>query len=275
MKKKHIIICLLLLAHNYMDAQSITIKQVRYKSFKSFVDSLFRPVNLIIKNDDLSGYRLQVDSIKYRNKSKIVKRKGIVRQSYFIKTGSDLNDWQGRNCYSFLGIGDKSFNLDTFRCWQDFEYFSKHIISYNKSSFIILKGDPPDDCVGSICRGAYYPVVGISKADTALNLFLYTDKVVELKYADINHDGFLDFLSIEHGFSNRDLNQLSKKYKKYKNWNCLNSECYRITAITFRDGEWRKIKNKSGDECLMLIKLDRPLDANSSFELLFEQWIKR
>jgi hypothetical protein len=267
-----IITCLLLLAYNNIDAQSNVIKQRRYKCFKSFVDSLCRPVDLALNKGELFSYRLKIDSVKDKKRLEIDKSKGLIRQSYFIKTGSDLNDWHDHNCYSLLGIGNKVFSLDTFMCWQDFEYLSKHIISYNNSSFIILKGDPPDNCVGSTCRVAYYPVIGLSKADTALHFFVYTDNVFELKYSDINHDGFLDFLSVEHGFSDDDLKQLSKIDKYYKNWNCPNSECYRITAMTFRNGKWGKVKNKSGNEYLILIKLDRPLDGNSSFELLLSNW---
>ena len=104
-------------------------------------------------------------------------------------------------------------------------------------------------------------------------IFINTDDIAGLRYSDINHDGFLDFLSIQSGFTHKDMQKLVAWNKKYKNFNCSDAQCYKITAFSFKKGKWEVMKDKNGEEYLMLIKLDDSLSLNSSCQLLMSKWI--
>lgn len=246
----------------------------RYRSFKHFLDSMcYMDKRSLVKKNLFPGNRkVEIDTLYSKHGLQRIKKKGIVQQYYFLNQGANINDPKG--CYSFLGIGGKRFNHDTLMCWQEFDYLSNSLITYNKSSFIIMKGGPyPDNCIGAACRINFYPVIGIDKSDTSLHYFVNTDDITGIRYADINHDGYLDFLSIKSGFTHKDIEALAIRNKKYDNFNCSDAECYKITVFSFKEGKWEAMKDKNGKEYFMLIKLDDSLNPNSDFELLMSNWI--
>ncbi|WP_343672471.1 hypothetical protein [Chitinophaga sp.] len=245
----------------------------KYKSFKRFLDSICYMGKLSPKKRNaFSVSRPQTDTLYTKHGLKLVKKMGLVKQYFFSEKGSIANDPEG--CYSFLGIGNKCFNQDTLMCWQQFNYWPNSLITYNGASFIIMKGGPyPDNCVGGACRINFYPVIGIYKSDTSFHYFINTDDIAGLRYSDINHDGCLDFLSIQSGFTHKDIQRLVAGNKKYKNFNCSDAECYKITVFSFKKGQWEVMKDKNGEEYFMLIKLDDSLNLNSSFQLLMSNWI--
>lgn len=243
----------------------------KYKSFKHFLDSVCYMGKLSpVKKNTFSVSKTHTDTLYTKHGIKLVKKMGMVKQYFFSEKGS--NDPGA--CYSFLGIGSKCFNQDTLMCWQQFSYWPNSLITYNEASFIIMKGGPyPDNCVGGACRINFYPVIGIYKSDTSFHYFINTDDITGLRYSDINHDGFLDFLSIQSGFTHKDMQKLAALNKKYKDFNCSDAECYKITAFSFKKGKWEVMKDKNGEEYFMLIKLDDSLNLNSSFQLLMSNWI--
>lgn len=245
----------------------------RYKSFKHFLDSVCYMGKLSpVRKNALSNGRTQTDTLYTKHGVKLVKKMGMVKQYFFSEKGSNASNPGA--CYSFLGIGSKCFSQDTLMCWQQFNYWPNSLITYNEASFIIMKGGPyPDNCVGGACRINFYPVIGIYKSDTSFHYFINTDDIAGLRYSDINHDGFLDFFSIQSGFTHKDIQKLVTRNKKYRNFTCSDAECYKITVFTFKKGRWEVMKAKNGEECFMLVKLDDPLNLNSSFQLLMSNWI--
>ncbi|RFS18994.1 hypothetical protein DVR12_25675 [Chitinophaga silvatica] len=245
----------------------------KYKSIKHFLDSICFTGNLSLKKKNIiTRKNARIDTLYSKQGLKLVKSMGIVKQYYFPKKGHDFDD--PGTCYSFLGIGNKCFDKDTVMCWQQFKYYPNNLITYNKSSFIMMKCAPyPGNCIGGACRVNFYPVIGFYGSDTSFHYFVNTDDIGGLRYSDINHDEFLDFLSIQSTFDDKDYQKLATWKKKYKNFECTEAgQCYKITALSFKKGKWETLKDKNGEEYFMLIKLNRPLDENSSFELLMSNW---
>lgn len=245
----------------------------KYKSFKRFLDSICNMGKQSpVKRNIISANKIKTDTLHSSRGLRLVKNMGPVKQYYFSESRSTVKD--PGTCYSFLGIGNIRFENDTIMCWQQFSYWPNRLLTYNNASFIIMKGEPDaDNCVGGACRINFYPVIGMYKSDTSFHYFINTDDIAGIRYLDINHDGFLDFLSVQSGFTDKYMQQLTARNNKYRNLDCSENQCYKITAFSFKRGNWEITKDKNGNEYFMLIKLDNPLNQNSSFKLLMSNWL--
>ncbi|MBC9930617.1 hypothetical protein [Chitinophaga qingshengii] len=238
---------------------------VKRKPFKAFIDSLTNTTGL--RFDNKKPAKVKIDTIFANGQYQIVRNNGLVKQYYKLKDKS-TNVTDLDNCNSFLGIGKKVFLKDTMRCWTRFEYDAHSSFSYNSASFITGMAEPADDCSGSLCRVYTYAVIAKFGADTSVQYLSYTDNITGLRYGDINHDGWLDFLDIQQGMDLDAMRAIRKKGGKYKNLECDNSACYRIRAITYRRGKWEALRDKEGKALYWLVKLDTPYEQKSTFEVI-------
>ena len=130
-----------------------------------------------------------------------------------------------------------------------------------------------DNCLGKFCRVKYYPVFATNGRDTSLQVFEQLDDVTGLRYGDFDRDKFLDFLVVENSVTNGDLKIAAKRDKKLENLDCYDSQCYKITAITFKNGHWTQLKDRYGKSYYFLIWLNEFLNPESGFQLLDAYWV--
>lgn len=240
------------------------------KTFRQFIDSItYTPGVHFVKR---KWEREKYDTLLVNGQYVISKSNGLVNQ--YFQPGNGAKDVMGEaHCFSFLGIGKKVFFKDTLMCWQKFKYNDQSCFSYNNARFVVGTGHPDvDHCTGSLCRINTYPVISMFGADTSFQYFIYTDDISGLKYGDIDHDGYLDFLDIKQGLTLNELNLIHKKGGKYQNFVCDNSTCYKINVRTFKKGRYETMKDGNGDALFLVIKLDSPLNADSTFEILLSNW---
>ncbi len=247
----------------------------RYPSYEKFLDSLLKnPLKNTISNNCI----VSADTFKMGlNNFRIIHKIGDIeyhRLFYGIKKVI-YQDIFSDSCASFLQLGKSLKYKIPVQCrfMVDCNKEEKRVFTHNNTRFISCAGYLTN-CSGSGCRLGYYPVFTITKTDTSFYMFTFADNITGLRYGNINNDNFLDFLEIRHGIGLEDLRKISLKDKKYENWSCPNSECYRITAISFINGKWVSLKDSSDKEYYILIKLDKPLDSESSFEVLGSYWIE-
>lgn len=94
-----------------------------------------------------------------------------------------------------------------------------------------------------------------------------------LRRGDFNRDGNLDWLTVGHGFSRADDEEiLIKKGLKINKLACENSQCYKITAVTFSQGQWSPLMDAQKQEYYFLVRLAEPLDPDSGFTILAYRW---
>lgn len=243
------------------------------KSFKKFINAIFQIKPTSLKyGPKIDNRTPKYDTIRLVNGSKIIRNLGLLKQFYFTMNDNSGSVWN--NCYSFLGIGKKVFNKDTLMCWQQFQFLPDYQIIYRQSSFRMLKSGPHENCIGGACRINFYPVIGISRRDTNLHYFINNDDLTGMKYADLDHDGFLDFLSIQSGITIQNINELAVQNKKLKDLtNAEMGTWYKLTLFTFKEGKWELKRDKKGQAYYIIIKLDKGLDPESKFKAMASNWL--
>jgi hypothetical protein len=177
------------------------------------------------------------------------------------------------SCHTSVQLGKRNWESPSLPCTVDIACADKGEFNFGGLRFIYCVVTPSINCTGSVCRVVHYPVFAITKTDTSFYLFSNSDDITGLRYGDFNNDNNLDFLVVNNGFSQSEIEKLIAKDGNFKYWECGNSQCYKITALTFTNGEWKILKDSKDEEYYFLIKLDDPLNPNSSFEILDYLWM--
>lgn len=191
---------------------------VKRRTLKEFIDSLTNTPG--IRMDKRRLMKERYDTILVNGQYQVVRNNGLVKQYFKLKNKSkSITDLD--NCNSFLGIGKKVFLKDTLRCWTRFQYDSRSCFSYNSASFVTGVAGPDDNCSGSLCRVYTYAVISVFGADTSIKYLSYTDDITGLRYGDVNHDGWLDFLDIQQGLDLDAIRAVQKKEKSIRTLNVI------------------------------------------------------
>lgn len=245
----------------------------RYNSYQLFIDSLIGKERVIFNNTD--SYR-STDTFRIGiNVYKVVNRAGHLKLNklFFGVRDKQALCYDFDSCHTSIQLGEYICETPSLPCSMDIACVDKGDVNFEGIRFIYCIGTPSANCIGSVCRVIHYPVFAITRTDTSLYIFSNADDITGLRYGDFNVDNNLDFLVVNHGFSQKDIATLINKDKNFKYWECRNSQCYKITALTFANGNWKVLKDIKGEEYYFLIKLDDPLNPNSSFEILDYSWM--
>lgn len=246
---------------------------IRHKSFKQFIDSLTYAKGVVYSNKLIKSTS---DTFNLgRSNYKILNVIGDIKQYYHyfgLQTNRPFSN-SADSCYSFLQFGSHKWDENFLQCQLNFECPEKSEFTFNQNKFIYRVGSHMSNCIGSACRVNYYPLFAIHKRDTSFHLFVNPDDIIGLRYGDFNKDKSLDFLVVKSSFSMEDLKRLTTKGEQFKNWNCPDLQCYKITVITFRGGKWEMLKDSMGKEYYFLILLDEPLNPDVGFKLLDFHWM--
>jgi len=247
---------------------------VEYKSYQLFIDSLVSTINVTYVH---SKFKNNLDTFNLKNDNyKVVNTMGNIKQYYYYFGLQKKSPFENSadSCYSYLQFGSHKWLNRNSECQIEMKWPKKSDFIFHASQFSYRIGIPMNNCIGSLCRVVYFPVFGIAGSDTSLYVIENANDITGLKYGDFNKDKYLDFLVVKNYFSTEDLKNLIKKNgQRYSNWDCLNSQCYKITAITFKEGKWEILKDSNGKVYYFLILLDESLNPDSSFELLDSYWI--
>lgn len=241
---------------------------LRYPSLNHFLDSVFRPTGVRIIPVNVSAGRGKSDTVHFRHSTRITKSMGIVKSIAVLNKHLDRYDWYYRS--NFLGIGNKIFK-DTIVGRFHFNYMPGGIISYKKNTFVAMQGQP-FDCNGSSCRLNKYPVIGMSKKDTLLLLLNHPEDVSPLRYADLDKDGYLDFIDMQVTLEADEIRRLVNEYKRFGEKEFYGLDIYKITLLTFKQGKWQRMKDRNGKEYYMIIELEESLRPDRPFKLLMANW---
>jgi hypothetical protein len=249
-------------------------KSVRHKSYKIFIDSLIAVFGITYSPSELKN---TLDTFDLKNGNfKVINTMGNIKQYYYFFGLQKNSPFQNSSdsCYSYMQFGSHKWLKNNSKCQLEIKWPEKSDFVYHNNHFVYRIGTPMNNCIGSLCRVVFYPVFGITERDTSLYVLENADDITGLKYGDLNKDKYLDFLVVKNFFSREDLKNLIKKdLKRYQNWDCANSQCYKITAITFKNGKWEILKDSKGKEYYFLILINDALNPESSFELLDSYWI--
>lgn len=258
---------------NIQKAPSKVSFQPKYKSYQLFIDSLVGKERGVFSTTDCSN---SVDTFKMGSGAcKVVGRAGRLTLNKFFFGIQDKKAvmYGFDSCRTSLQLGKRIWEKPSLPCSVDIECTNRGEFNFRGVRFLYCAGRPSVNCTGSVCRVIYYPLVAMSQADTSFYLFSNSDDITGLRYGDFNNDNQLDFLVVDHGFTPNDIDKLIAKDENFKYWECNNGQCYKISAITFADGQWKILKDKEGKAYYFLIKLDDPLNPNSRFEMLDYVWM--
>ncbi|WP_373548209.1 hypothetical protein [Haliscomenobacter sp.] len=242
----------------------------RHKSLEKFLDSLVQTSDITYAQTDPL---CSADTFALGNNNfRIVKTLGDIRQYYHYY------DWEKRgpfentadSCNSVLQFGSHKW---AGHCQLHMEFPENAEFTFNHSKFIYRLGVPMNNCIGRMCRVLSYPVFAITGQDTSLQVFTNVEDVTGLRYGDVNGDKCLDFLVIDSGFSTEILKKLVQRNKELTGLDCSDDQCYKITALTFRDGKWTELKDRNGKPFYFLIWLNEALNPESGFQLLDAYWV--
>jgi hypothetical protein len=175
------------------------------------------------------------------------------------------------SCLNYFQLGSRRFQCPT-PCAMELTCLGNGEITFGNTKFVYSIGEPSPNCVGSACRVRFFPTFAITPSDTSFYLFVNADDVTGLRYDDFNRDGNLDWLTVGHGFSRADEEILIKKGLKINELTCENSQCYKITAVTFSQGQWSPFMDAHQQEYYFLVRLAEPLDPDSGFTILAYYW---
>ncbi len=246
----------------------------RHKSLEKFLDSLVQTPGITFAQTE---QRCSADTFALGNNNfLIVKTAGGIKQSYhfygFHKDVPFRNS--ADSCFSTLRFGTFKWASNNFLCNFDMECPEKNEITFGNTKFTYSIEIPMDNCLGKSCRVKYYPVFATNGRDTSLHVFEHFGDVTGLRYGDFDKDKFLDFLVLENSFSNEELKNAARRDKKWGNLDCYDSQCYKITAITFKNGHWTKLKDRNEKPYYFLIWLNEDLNLEAGFELLDAYWVE-
>jgi hypothetical protein len=240
-----------------------------------FLDSIVKTTEIYYNNPSVStsdtiNLGKNTNNVKYRTIQKLGKIDLI--NTYYNITNYRPFEKDSDSCSSIFQIGSHTWKNERIQCDMPLECPEHNEFTYKNSKFTYLRALPSDNCISRNCRVICYPVFAMSNQDTSFYLFENVDDVSGLRFGDFNKDNFLDFLVVDSGFSDEGLLKINKKKDKNVDWECDESECYTITAITYKNGKWKKLKDKNNKEYYFLITLDDPLNPNSSFNIMDNYW---
>lgn len=256
------------------DSPLVPLAFTKHNSLEKFLDSLVQTPGITYAQTEP---RCSADTFALGNNNfRIVKTAGGIIQSYhfygFRKEVPFKNS--ADSCFCTLRFGTHKWARNDFLCNFEMECPEKNEITFGNTKFTYSIEIPMDNCLGKFCRVKYYPVFATSGRDTSLQVFDYFDDVIGLRYGDFDKDKFLDFLVPENSFSREELKNAVKRDKKWENLDCYDSQCYKITAITFKNGHWTKLKDRHGKPYYFLIWVNEFLNPEAGFELLDAHWVK-
>lgn len=243
----------------------------KHNSLEKFLDSLVQTPGITYAQTEP---RCSADTFALGNNNfRIVKTLGDIRQYYHYY------DWEKRSpfentadsCNSVLQLGSHKW---AGHCQLHMECPQKAEFTFNHSKFIYRLGVPMNNCTGRMCRVLYYPVFAINGQDTSLQVFTNVEDVTGLRYGDFNEDKCLDFLVVGNGFSREDLKKLAQRGKMQAGLDCSDDQCYKITALTFKNGKWTALKDRNGKLFYFLLRLNEALNPDAGFELLDAYWME-
>lgn len=242
-----------------------------HKSLEKFLDSLVETPGITYAKTEP---QCSADTFPLGNNNfRIVKTLGSIVQSYHYF------DWEKRSpfentadsCNSVLQFGSHKW---TGHCQLHMECPQKAEFTFHQSKFIYRLGVHMNNCSGRMCRVIYYPVFAINGQDTSLQVFTNIEDVTGLRYGDFDKDKSLDFLVLGNGFSREDVKKLVQRDKKLTGLDCSDDQCYKITALTFKNGKWTELKDGNGKLFYFLLRLNEALNPDAGFELLDAYWVE-
>ncbi|NLR77460.1 hypothetical protein [Chitinophaga eiseniae] len=244
-------------------------QQKEYPSFTRFIDSVFRAVNVKVVDININKGKGKRDTLFAAGGYWARRSLGVVKYYTWIdKRLPKYVDYP-----DFLGIYNKRFE-DTIRGYYHYRYTPHGEIRYGGTGFIAMEAEPTINCNGSSCTYYRYPVIAITNQDTVLQVFEHNFSITGLHYADINHDGHLDFIDIHCGLSDDDINKVIAKDNGVKRelLESSNEIVYKITLYTFRKHKWEQLKDRNGNIYCVIIALAEPLQADGPFKILLANW---
>lgn len=242
----------------------------KHNSLEKFLDSLVQTPGITYAQTEP---RCSADTFALGNNNfRIVKTTGSIVQSYHYF------DWEKRSpfentadsCNSVLQFGSHKW---TGHCQLHMECPQKAEFTFHQSKFIYRLGVPMNNCSGRMCRVLYYPVFAINGQDTSLQVFTNVEDVTGFRYGDFNQDKCLDFLVVGNGFSREDLKKLAQRGEMHAGLDYSDDQCYKITALTFKNGKWMELKDRNGKLYYFLLRLNEALNPDAGFELLDAYWL--
>lgn len=271
--RKRIFLLLILLFSCFFSCSLAQEKRVSYYSFISYNDFLnyLASSNNAIRLDSGNSLDVRIDTLISGNDYIINRIQGAVKQLFIFKNvkNPNLMSLSSDSCFSALYLDSASIMEGKSLCYWHYYCPPLHHFIYNNIEYEFLIGLPnPETCTGSICRGKSY----IVSVEHTIHVVEFADDITGLRYGDINNDGNLDLLLIENAFNKEDLEKLEKK-GLVNQFNCLNGQCYKIYAITYINKKWSIVNDSKGKMYYFLIKLEKPFDPYSKFDILDYNWM--
>lgn len=244
-------------------------QQKEYPSFTRFIDSVFHAVNVKVADINISKDRGKRDTLFAPGGYWVRRSLGVVKYYTWI----DKRLPKHADHPDFFGIYNKRFE-DTVRGYYHYRYTPYGEIRYGPTAFIAMEAEPTANCNGSSCTFYRYPVIAITGKDTVLQVFEHNFSITGLHYADINHDGHLDFIDIHCGLSDNDINKVITNDSGVSRelLESANEIIYKITLFTFQKHRWEQLKDHNGNAYYLIIVLAEPLQADGPFKILLANW---
>lgn len=246
-----------------------------YKSFEHFLDSLTQSTGI-----SYAPQNCKTDTTFLGNNNfRVLTTINGIKQYYHYYGHQEKSPYQNTadSCFSFLQYGSIKWAEKNLQCQFEMTCPEGNEFTFGKAKFIYSMGVPMNNCNGVFCRVIYYPVFAVNGRDTSLYEFIQVNNPSGLRYADFNKDKNLDFLKIENFISDVEFKKMVQRNKEIEKLSCDSngeSQCYKITAITFKDGKWSLLKDQQGKPYYLFIRLDEFLDTEAGFILLDTHWFE-
>lgn len=171
------------------------------------------------------------------------------------------------NCVSYFGYSNHFFNQFPIHCLDRFDYTKQNWIKSNNTQFLYLKTEFDDDCIGKGCLGNIYPIFAI-RANNQVDMYCFYNYVdiAGVRFGEINGDGYLDFLEIGGGYTDKEFEIMGKSGLE-------SGHFFKIKAVTYKQNKWSLLKDKKGNDLFIFIQLQEALDLNSAFKILSANWL--